>query len=202
MTESTANWTQVAISALTFLVFVGLAFITYSYARDTKKMANIMRKEFEVRSRPFVDVRIGIPFMLDDCSGFRIPLEFLLLGEFPFRLTKLELEIALGEEEILKLALQKDITLTRQNPSLKRCMEGFSDQKIFSYYEARRKDSSKREIQVSCLNIYCKSIEEKEELFQRFPVPYRNYYELDNICSKDFDISTFGRRTTSELEKY
>ena len=103
MPDCTTNLIQVVISILTFVTFLGLAWITYRYAIHTKRMADIMSKEFEVRFRPFVDVRVGIPFMLDDYSGFKIPLEILLLGEFPFRVAKFELEIQLGEEEILKL---------------------------------------------------------------------------------------------------
>jgi hypothetical protein len=140
--------------------------------------------------------------MLDDYSGFKIPLEILLLGEFPFRVAKFELEIQLGEEEILKLVLPKDVALTKENPTLKECVEGFSDQRISKYYEERKKNPSKKEIQIGCLSIYAKNMEEKEGLFQRFPVPYRNYYGLDKICSKDFNISTFGRRSSAELEEF
>ncbi len=203
MTESTANYIQVVIAGLTFLVFVGLAVVTLHYARQTKRMADIMSKEFEVRFRPFVDVRVGIPFMQDDCSGFKIPLEILLLGEFPFRLTKFELEIQLGEEEILKIVLPKDVAVTRHNPALKECVEGFSDERISNYYKARSNDPGKKEIQVAALSLYSKNAEGKEELFQRLPVPYKNYYELDKICSRGSDtIAASGRRISEELDEF
>jgi hypothetical protein len=203
MTECTANWTQVILSTLTFLVFVGLAIMTYRYARDTKRMADIMSKEFELRYRPFADVRVGIPWLLDDYSGFNIPLEIVLLGEFPFNLTRLALEIYLGKEDILKAEIEIDKTLTKQNPTLKNCVGPFADERILRYMEKRMKDSSIEEPQLTGLYIYHKNIEGKEELFQRLPVPYRNYYELDKICEKGSDIiSTFGRSIRAELEEF
>lgn len=159
-----------------------------------------MSKEFEVRFRPFVDVRVGIPFMQEDYSGFEMPLEILLLGEHPFRLTKVELEIRLGEEDILKLMLPIDIVLTRDNPTLKKCIKGFSDKRILNYHESRKNNPSKREIEISYLSIYRKNMEEKEEMFQRFPVPYRNYFKLDSICDPSSDtINAFGRRDSADL---
>jgi hypothetical protein len=166
-------------------------------------MADIMSKEFEMRFRPFVDVRVGIPHMQDDYSGFKIPLEMLLLGELPFRLTKVELETRLGEDEILKLVSQRDIVLTREKPSLRQCVKGFSDERILHYYEARKNNSSKKPIEISYLSIYCKNMEEKEELFQRLPVPHRNYHKLDCICDPcSGTTSAFGRRDSADLDDF
>jgi len=206
MTESTANWIQVVISGLTFLVFVGLAVITFLYARHTKRMANIMSKEFEFMSKPFVDLRVGLPFRLDDYSGFQIPLEALLLGEFPLTLTKIELEVELGakdKREILRLSLLADRVLTKNEPSFKNCMGPFAHKSIKDYMEKRMEDTSIKEPELAGLYIYYKNIEGKEELFQRLPVPYRNYYELDKICDKGSDIiGTFGRRIHDKLEEF
>ena len=170
MSDSTASLIQggaftpsFVMQLLTFVVFLGLAVITWRYARHTKRMAHIMSKEFEMRFRPFLDVRVGRPHMQDDYSGFKIPLEMLLLGELPFRLTKVELDIRLGEDEILKLVSQRDIVLTREKPSLRQCVKGFSDERILNYYEARKNNSSKKPIEISYLSIYCKNMEEKEE---------------------------------------
>ncbi|MGB7061303.1 MAG: hypothetical protein WBF13_03000 [Candidatus Zixiibacteriota bacterium] len=204
MTESTANYIQVAVAGLTFLVFVGLALITLHYAWQTKRMADIMSKEFEFRYRPFVDLRVGLPFLLDDNSGFRIPLEALLLGELPFTVTKVELEIELGSKEtrqILKLPVLIDKTLTKSAPLLRSCTGPFAHERILDYMQKRMEDANMREPQLSSLHIYHKNIELKEELFQRLPVPYRNYYELDDTCGRDPDIiSTFGQTASGDVD--
>lgn len=182
MSECTANWLQVVISGLTFLLFMVLAIITYVYARHTKRMADVMNKEFGLRFQPFADVRVGLPWMVQDYSGFNIPLEVVLLREFPLSLTKIALEISLGEEEVLKPEVKMDRILTKKNPILKECIGAFSDEKIHKYIRARRDDASIKEPVINGLYIYHRTLEGKEELFQRLPVPYRNYYELDKIC--------------------
>ena len=186
MTESTASLLQVVFAGLTFLVFIGIAIVTYNYARYTKRMADTMNREFEFRCRPFVDVRIGLPHILEDYSGFKIPLELLLLAEFPFTVTKTELEIELvvdGKKKTLKLLLAIDRTLTKNDPKLKLCMGPFKHEAVLRCMEARRENPSAREPQIAAFYIYHRNIEGYEELFQRLPVPYRNYYELDKICS-------------------
>lgn len=206
MTESTANYVQVVIAGLTFLVFVGLVLITLHYARQTRRMADIMSKEFEFRYRPFVDLRVGLPFLLDDNSGFQIPLEALLLGELPFTFTKVVLEVELGSKEtreILKLPVLMDKTLTKSAPSLRSCAGPFAHERILDYMQKRMEDANMREPQLSALHIYHKNIELKEELFQRLPVPYRNCFELDEICDRGSDIiSTFGQRAGGDLEEF
>jgi len=206
MTEFIANCIQVVIPGLTFLVFLGLAVITFLYARHTKRMADIMSKEFEFRYRPFVDLRVGLPFLLDDYSGFQIPLEALLLGELPFTLTKVELEVELSAKEtreVLKLPVPIDKILTKNDPIFRSCIGPFAHERIPNYMQKRIEDSNTKEPQISSLHIYHKNIELKEELFQRLPVPYRNYYELDKVCDKGSDvISTFGRSISGELEEF
>jgi len=185
MSESTTNLLQVIFAGLTFLVFIGIFIITYLYAQATKRMADIMSKEFELRYRPFVDIRVGLPHMISDYSGFRIPLEILLLGEFPFTLTKTELEIEVfinEKKEILKLIEKLDKTLTRKEQTIKLCIGPFQHEKILHCMEARFKNSNLSAPQITGLYIYHRTVEGKEELFQRLPVPYRNYYELDKIC--------------------
>jgi len=186
MAESTANYIQIVIAVLTFVVFVGLAVITFCYAKATKRMADIMSKEFELKSKPFVDFRVGLPFMPSDYSGFEIPIEASLLGEFPLTLSKIELEVELGTEdkrEMRRLSLRVDKVLSKNEPSFKGCIGPFVHESIKEYMERRREDASLKEPQIVGLDIYHKTIEGKEELFQRLPVPYRNYYELNNICS-------------------
>lgn len=198
MSECTVNWIQVIITVLTFIVFVGLALITRNYARDTKRMADIMSKEFELRYRPFVDLRIGLPFVLDDYSGFKIPLEVILLGEFPFTLTRLVLEIELGmneTRELLKLESMVDKIISKNESTYKSCVGPFADQRISEYFEKRKHNQDISELQIGSLYVYHKTKEGKEELFQRLPTPYRNYYELDKICSKGLGtVQLLGKR--------
>lgn len=108
-----------------------------------------------------------------------------MLGEFPFTLTKtkLEVEVFINEKkEILKLIEELDKTLTRKEQTIKLCIGTFQHEKILHCMEARFKNSDLSEPQITGLYIYHRTIEGKEELFQRLPVPYRNYYELDKIC--------------------
>ena len=185
MSESTTSLLQVIFAGLTFLVFIGIFIITYLYAQATKRMADVMSKEFELRYRPFVDIRVGLPHMTSDYSGFRIPLEVLLLGEFSFALTNAELEVELflnGSKESVKLMTVLDKTLIKKEPLTKLCIGPFLHEKILHGMEARLKDSNLSAPQITGLYIYHRTIEGKEELFQRLPVPYRNYYELDKIC--------------------
>jgi hypothetical protein len=148
-------------------------------------MADIMSKEFELRNRPFVDIRVGLPHLISDFSGFKIPFEVLLLGEFPFTLTKTELEIEVftsEKREILKLIEESDKILTKKEQIIKLCIGPFQHEKILQCMEGRIQNPSIKEPQITGLYIYHRNIEGKEELFQRLPVPYRNYYELDKIC--------------------
>lgn len=206
MSESTTNLLQVIFSGLTLLVFIGLAVITWIYAVATKKMAKTMSRDFELRYSPLVDLRVGLPFCLDDYSGFKMALDVLLLGEVAFTLTKAELEVQLGapeNKELFVIPLPIDRTLTKSKPSLRFCMGPFAHEKIGRYMEARKQNPAMQEPDIAALYIYHKNIEGQEVLYQRLPVPYRNYYELDKICEKGSDIiSTFGRRSSAELEEF
>jgi hypothetical protein len=152
------------------------------YARHTKRMADVMNKEFMLRYQPFGDVKVGLPWILEDYSGFNIPLEIILLSEFPLKLTKITLEICLGKQQILKPEITIDKILTKENPLLKECIGPFTDARIQKYMIERRDDTSLQEPVINGLYIYHKTFKGKEELFQKLPVPYRNYYDLDNIC--------------------
>lgn len=188
MLESTANLLQVVFSGITLLVFIGLAVITWVYALSTKKMAKIMSKEFKLRYSPLVDLRVGLPFCPDDYSGFKMALEVLLLGEVAFTLTKAELEVQLSaaeNKELLVIQLPIDRTLTKNEASLRFCMGPFAHEKIMRYMEARKENPAIQKPDIAALYIYHKNIEGQEVLYQRLPVPYRNYYELDKICSSD-----------------
>jgi hypothetical protein len=206
MSESTTTLLQVIFSGLTLLVFIGLAVITWIYAVATKKMAKIMNRDFELRYSPLVDLRVGLPFCLDDYSGFKMALDVLLLGEVAFTLTKAELEVQLGaseNKELLVIQLSIDSTLTKNKPSLRFCMGPFAHEKIRRYMEARKQNPAIQGPDIAALYIYHKNIEGQEVLYQRLPVPYRNYYELDKICDKGSNIiGTFGRSIHDELEEY
>ena len=45
-------------SILMFLVTLALAILTFLYLRTTRKMANVVEKEFEVRTKPVVDITL------------------------------------------------------------------------------------------------------------------------------------------------
>jgi hypothetical protein len=56
----TAQWIQIVFSGALFLATVGLVIVTIIYARATKKMADVMQKEFELRVAPLIEPEIYV----------------------------------------------------------------------------------------------------------------------------------------------
>lgn len=101
MTDPNANamlvaaYVQASCAVATVVVTVLLAVITGRYARDSKRMADVMAKDFELRIAPLVDIERGGTHAVQSVTGWNaasLPMKVRNLGSHPAVISSAELE--------------------------------------------------------------------------------------------------------------
>jgi len=82
-----ANWALVVLTLGLLIVTIIYAVYTRKLADDTKGMADIMVREFELKVAPIIDIRLGT--RSHSREGFQIQCLLSNLGSYPVRPNRL-----------------------------------------------------------------------------------------------------------------
>lgn len=114
--EAFLDWIQQYSTLAVVLLTIVLILITWKYARDTKRMADIMAKDYELRIRPLIDIGgSGVHFEGWD----RIETRRLISNKGYLSVTAHEISVEWwlknNPENKFKKAIEKDITIHKDS---------------------------------------------------------------------------------------
>jgi hypothetical protein len=100
------------------VVAVALVVVTYLYMRHTKRMADIMVREFELKVAPIIDIRLGT--RSHSSEGFEIQCLLSNLGFYPVRADKVVMKwwykMETTRSRLIEMRLDK--SLDKGNPPI------------------------------------------------------------------------------------
>lgn len=111
-----ANWALVVLTLGLLIVTIIYAVYTRKLADDTKRMADIMVREFELKVAPIIDIRLGT--RSHSSEGFQIQCLLSNLGSYPVRPNKIVMKwwykMDLTRSHLIEIKLDK--SLDKGNP--------------------------------------------------------------------------------------